>query len=159
MSRSKEIAATSQWHVLQVEPGAELEVASLVQGLFASAGQERPNIVPSPQQKRSKRHAHIPYRGLIFICADGLESEAFQNNELFSKIESHEFVRGFVFEPETYLFEFEGLQAEDSSGSVNEAVTRLNKLNRELHFSGQSAMLLSEVKIYMPGEKGRVVID
>ena len=159
MSRNKEIAATSQWYVLQVEPGAELEVASLVQGLFDSVGFQRPETVPSPQHKRSRRHANIPYRGLIFVCADGLEKGQLKGHELFSKIEGHELIRGFVFEPETYLFEFEGLQAEDSSGSVNEAVTRLNKLNRELHFSGQAAMLLGEAKTYTPGEKGRAIID
>ncbi len=158
-SRNKEIAASSQWYVLQVEPGAELEVANLVQGHFTSAGLDRPTLIPSPQQKRSRRHANIPYRGMIFVCADGVELQRLQEGEIFSKIETSELVRGFLYQAETYLFEFEGLQAEDGSGSVNEAITRLNKLNRELHFSGQAAMLLSEAKSYAPGEKGRAIID
>ena len=158
-SRNKEISPSSKWYVLQVEPGAELDVASQVQGQFVSAGLTSPMLVPSPSAKRSRRHANIPYRGLVFVCADGLEDKQLQGSGVLDQIEESELCRGFVYQPETYLFEFEGLKAEDDSGSVNEAVTKINRLSRQLHFSGQAAILLREAKTYTPGEKSRHVLD
>jgi hypothetical protein len=152
-SRNKEISPSSQWYVLQVEPGTELDVASQVQGQFVTAGLASPMMVPSPAAKRSRRHANIPYRGLVFVCADDLEANQLKESGVLEQIEESDLCRGFIYEPETYLFEFEGLKAEDDSGSVHEAVTKINRLSRQLHFSGQAALLLSEAKPYNPGEK------
>jgi transcription termination/antitermination protein NusG len=158
-SRNKEIHASSKWYVIQVDPGAELEFARLVQGQFQTAGLAQPLVIPSPQAKRSRRHAHIPYRGLVFVCAKDLEESELEDKGIIDNLEESDFCRGFVYEPETILIEFEGLQADDGSGSVNEAITKINRLSKKLHFSGQAAPLLSEAKSYLPGDRGRSVID
>ncbi len=158
-SKNKENLFASKWYVIQAEPGAELELARLIQGQFKAAGLAKPELVPSPQQKRSRRHANIPYRGLVFLCGEGLEDETLKAKGLISALEEQDICRGFVYEPETLLVEFEGLQATDGSGSVNEAISTINRMSKKLHFSGQAAPLLSEAKSYTPGEKGRNVID
>ena len=158
-SKNKENIFTSKWYVIQAEPGSELELARLIQGQFKAAGLEQPELIPSPQNKRSRRHANIPYRGLVFLCGEGIEDDILKAKGLISILEEQEVCRGFIYEPETLLVEFEGLQASDGSGSVNEAITTINRLSKKVHFSGQAAPLLSEAKSYTPGEKGRSVID
>ncbi|MAD59966.1 MAG: hypothetical protein CMH49_00450 [Myxococcales bacterium] len=158
-SKNKENIFTSKWYVIQTEPGSELELARLIQGQFKAAGLAQPELIPSPQNKRSRRHANIPYRGLVFLCGEEIEDDTLKAKGLISILEEQEICRGFVYEPETLLVEFEGLKASDGSGSVNEAITSINRLSKKVHFSGQAAPLLSEAKSYTPGEKGRSIID
>jgi transcriptional antiterminator NusG len=82
----------------------------------------------------------------------------YYGSDLVQQIEEGEQVRGFLYQPETLLVEFEGLQA-DEGGSVNEAISKINRLAMsEQRFSGQASMLISEAKGYLPGERGREVI-
>ena len=48
-SKDKEKLFASKWYVIQVEPGAELEFARLIQGQFKAAGLTKPELIPSPQ--------------------------------------------------------------------------------------------------------------
>ena len=159
-SRAQEISSSSEWLVIQVEPGSELEAARLVQQTCVNAGLAAPRVIPSPHHLRSRRHADVPYRGLIFVSDSVFKDEIMDEDGLISQIEEHrDIVRGAVYEADNLLIEFEGLKLDDGSGSVTEAITQLNKLAfREMRFSGQASMLLNEAKSYLPGERGREVL-
>ena len=159
-NRTQQISPTSQWLVVQVEPGNELEAARLVSQTWEGAGLNTPNTVPRPQTLRSRRHADVPYRGVIFISTDELDSTVISEDDLLTRLEEHrDIIRGVIYEAENLLIEFEGLKLDDGSGSVNEAISQLNHLAfREMRFSGQASMLQTEAKLYLPGERGREVL-
>lgn len=159
-SRTQEIAPSSEWLVIQVEPGSELEAARLVHNTCVNSGLDAPRTIPSPHHLRSRRHADIPYRGLIFVSDDVFQGDIKREQDIITELEEHrDTIRGVIYEADNLLIEFEGLQLDDGSGSINEAITQLNKLAfREMRFAGQASMLLSEAKSYLPGERGREVL-
>ena len=147
--------------MVQVEPGSEAEAARAAQQVWVAAGLTAPQTVPQPKVLRSRRHADVPYRGLLFISTEGLNPEEHSEDELINALEEQrDLIRGVVYEAENLLIEFEGLKLDDNSGSVNEAISQLNKLAfNEMRFSGQASMLASEAKLYLPGERGREVLN
>ena len=96
---------------------------------------------------------------MVLVNIDEVEEQFYKGSDLVNHIEDGDQVRGFLYQAENLLIEFEGLHVEDGSGSVNEAVVRLNKLaHSEMRFSGQASMLIGDAKSYLPGERGREVI-
>lgn len=160
-NRTKEISPSSEWLVVQVEPGSELDAARVVQQTWITAGLNAPRTIPQTKQLRSRRHADVPYRGLIFVSTEDIDGERVTEEELIASFEEHrEVIRGVVYEAENLLIEFEGLKLDDNSGSVNEAISQLNKLAfKDMRFSGHASMLLSEAKLYLPGGRGREVLN